>query len=104
MAEHSPLPWSRGQYAGTAGIDDADGSSVADAVTDEDAELILRAVNGRPDLIDVLNRFLWLGLNFDDRMHPLWIERFRAAFREAEAVATRIRREEADEVAPTPPA
>jgi hypothetical protein len=51
MDEHSPLPWRRGHYAGTAGIDDANGSSVADAVDDADAELILRAVNAHAELL-----------------------------------------------------
>jgi hypothetical protein len=54
MTPHSPLPWRRAQYAGTAGIDDANGSSVADAVTDADAALILRAVNGYSDLLAAL--------------------------------------------------
>jgi hypothetical protein len=36
MDGHAPLPWSRGRYAGTDGIDDAEGHSVADAVNAHD--------------------------------------------------------------------
>ena len=50
----SPLPWSRAQYTGTAGINDANGESVADAVSDVNAELILGAVNRKAAIVSVL--------------------------------------------------